>query len=113
MVNFSQVQTGLTKYVDNEIMGKISGWRKWAMGTIVGIALSKSTEAFDQIKRNQFVKMMGIIDADDHIDLDLLYEEAKKQAKENGAITFDVPMIGSLTLNETDVDKLYEYIRNS
>lgn len=113
MVNFSQVQTGLSKYVDHEIIGKISGWQKWVIGTFVGIALSKSTEVFNQLKQNQFVKMMGIIDADDHIDLDLLYREVKKQAEESGAITFDVPMMGALTLNETDVDKLYEYIRNS
>ena len=34
---------------------------------------------------------------------------AAKQAQ-RGAITFDVPLMGALTLNAADVDKLYSYI---
>ena len=34
----------------------------------------------------------------------------KKQANKS-AITFDVPMLGALTLNENDVDKMYEFIK--
>ena len=52
---------------------------------------------------------MNIIDSDDRIDVDLLYNELKKQAQK-GAITFNVPLLGAITLNDTDLDKLYQRI---
>ena len=52
---------------------------------------------------------MGVIDDNDMIDIDKLHAEFAKQAQ-RGAITFDVPLMGALTLNAADVDKLYSYI---
>lgn len=113
MVTISQVQLGFTKYVDDEIIGKISGLEKWIIGAYVGLAARKSVELFNQLKDNPAVKMLGVIDEDDLIDIDLLYEEFKNQAKEHGAVTFNVPIIGALTLNSSDIDKLYNCIISS
>ena len=52
---------------------------------------------------------MGIIDKDDQIDIDTVYREFAKQAQ-RGAVTFDVPFVGPLTLGAGDVDQLYRYI---
>lgn len=109
MVNLGQVTSGVAKYIDAEIVSKISGWQKWVFGALSGVAISKSTSIFQTLKENSFVKMLGVIDENDRIDLDLLYQQFKEQARK-GTITFDVPMIGPMTLNETDVDKLYNYI---
>ena len=45
------------------------------------------------------------------VDVDKIYKEMKKQAKKS-AVTFDMPMIGPITLNEQDVDKMYELIKS-
>lgn len=60
-------------------------------------------------KEKEFVKMMGIIGENDEIDIDKIYHEMKKQA-EKTSITFDLPFIGTITLNEQDIDKMYEHI---
>ena len=52
---------------------------------------------------------MHIIDDNDLIYIDKLHTEFAKQAQ-RGAITFDVPLMGALTLNASDVDRLYSYI---
>ena len=52
---------------------------------------------------------MGIIDENDQIDIDAVYREFSAQAQ-RGAITFDVPLVGPLTLGAGDVDQLYRYI---
>ena len=111
MYEYNKVLNGVAKYVDNEIISKINGWKKWVIGSGIGIAMSNSTNVFNQLKENQFVKMLNIIDKNDKIDVDKIYQEMKKQAKK-GAITFDVPMLGAITLNESDVDKMYEFIIN-
>ena len=111
MYEYSKVLNGVAKYIDTEIVDKITGWKKWVIGSGVGIALSNTTDVFNQVKNNDFVKMLNVIDKDDKINVEKIYKEMKKQAKK-GAITFDVPMIGALTLNEQDVDKMYELIKN-
>lgn len=52
---------------------------------------------------------MGVIDDQDQIDIDAIYREFAAQAQ-RGAVTFDVPLVGALTLTVADVDKLYRYI---
>jgi hypothetical protein len=110
MVNLGQVQNGIVKYLDTEITPKINGWQKWVFGALAGTAMSKTTNIFNTLKTNEFVKMLDVIDENDMIDIDTLYREFFKQAQK-GAITFDVPMIGAITLNESDVEKIYRYIK--
>lgn len=109
MVSFQQTITGCVNYIDYEILGKIADWRKWVVGAGIGIALTKSTEVFNQLKQIPIVKTMGLIDENDMIDIDTIYTEVLKQAKK-GAITFNVPTLGALTLNQQDVEKMYRYI---
>ena len=109
MVTLNQVQNGIVKYLDAEITPNIIGWQKWVFGASVSIALSKITNIFNALKQNEFIKMLEILDENDNIDIDTLYREFYKQAQK-GAITFTVPVVGAMTLNHTDVEKLYRYI---
>ena len=79
------------------------------IGAGASMALSRSTDIFNQIKDHPVIKVMHIIDDNDLIDIDKLHAEFAKHAQ-RGAITFDVPLMGALTLNASDVDRLYSYI---
>ena len=109
MVNLGQVQNGIVKYLDSEIVPKINGWQKWVFGALAGTAMSKTTNIFNTLKTNEFVKMLAVVDENDMIDIDTLYREFLKQAQK-GPVTFNVPVIGALTLNASDVEKIYRYI---
>lgn len=111
MYEYSKVLNGITKYIDTEIVDKIEGWQKWVIGSGIGIALSNSTNLFNQLKDNEIVKMLGVINEENKIDIEKIYKEFKNQAKK-GSISFEVPLVGTLTLNEQDVDKIYDFIRN-
>ena len=110
MYEYSKVINGISKYIDTEIISNINGWQKWVVGSGIGLALSNSSNLFNTLKQNQVVKMLDIIDENEKINVDKIYREMKKQAKKS-SITFEVPMLGSLTLNEQDVDRLYELIK--
>lgn len=109
MVSLGNVQNGVSLFVENEILNKINGWQKWILGTVVGIATSKATDIFNELKKNSFVKTLGIIDDHDMINVDIIYNELKRQASK-GSITFEIPMLGAMTLDGQDVDRLYRYI---
>lgn len=111
MYNLNQVMTGLTKFIDNEILTKINGWQKWVIGTGLGIATTKMENIFNSLKHNELIKALDLIDENDHINVDVIYEELMKQAQKE-PITIDLPMLGALTLKEQDVMSLYNYIKN-
>ena len=108
MYNYEQVINGLTKYIDHEIVNKVPGWKRWLLGSGIGIMLSNAEEVFNTLKDNEFVKMLNLID-DNKINVDIIYKELKKQA-EKGSANIELPMIGSFILNTQDVDKLYDLI---
>lgn len=109
MYSYDKVMNGIAKYIDNEIVDKIPGWKKWLVGSGIGMMLSNSNNIFEQVKNNEFVKLLNIIDEYDNIDVENIYKELKKQAQK-GSIDVDLPMIGSFRLNDQDVDKLYRFI---
>ena len=108
MYNYNKVMGGITKFIDNEIVGNLHDWRSWVLGSALGISLSKFDSIFNELKKNEFVKMLGVIQGD-MVDVDTIYKELKKQAS-RGSITFSIPMIGALTLSDKDVESLYRYI---
>lgn len=111
MYNLNQVMSGLTKFIDNEILTKINGWQKWVIGAGLGIATTKMENIFNSLKHNELIKVLDLIDENDHINVDVIYEELMKQAQKE-PITIDLPMLGALTLKEQDVMSLYNYIKN-
>ena len=110
MYHLNQVVSGIQSYVDSEIIQKINGWQRWIIATGISLMLEKSTNIFNNLKSNELVKMLELIDDDDRIDVDAIYRELKKQA-ERGPMTLDLPMLGAVTFTSTDVDRLYSLIQ--
>lgn len=42
MVSIEQVQNGIANYIDAEIVAKMTGWQKWAVGTAAGVVLQRA-----------------------------------------------------------------------
>ena len=108
MASVAQIQNGLARYIDTEIVPKLTGWQKWVFATGTGLAVANLSTTVSRWKDNEIVKMLGVID-NDNIDVPRIYQEVKKQSAK-GPITFNVPGMGSLTLNDMDVDKIYNMI---
>ena len=109
MVSISAVQNGIVKYLDAELLPKLTGWKKWTFGAMASLWLGNLNNTFAKIKENAFVKSLGVVDSADMIDIDKIYLEIYKQAQK-GAIVVDIPFIEKLTLNISDVELLYRFI---
>lgn len=112
MVTISQVQQGLARYIDEEFLGKMSGWQRWVFGAGAEIAMEQLPRVIEQYKGNEVVKMLELIDEHDHIDIDKLYHHVLPHARK-GAATLNLPLVGAVTVDDGDVDKLYRMILNS
>ena len=111
MYEYSKILDAIAKFVDEDILTNVNGWQKWVLGSGIGLVLNDGEDMLNQIKDNEFVKMLKIVDGD-KINVDKIYKELKKQAKKT-PISINIPMVGVLTLKEEDVDKLYKLIERS
>jgi len=114
MVPIAQVKNGLETYIQKEILTKTAGLPRWGVGAMIGIVFKKADNIIALLQKNRFIQAMGLIDEQGNIDIDLIYNELKKQAvKENAIIDLkimDIPL-GVITLTSADVDALYQSIR--
>lgn len=110
MATINQIQTGLAKFIDEEIVASMQGWQKWVFGGGITVAVENLPATINKMKDYEWVKMLGVIDNGNNVDVAKIYQGVKRQAAK-GPITVDLPVgMGKLTLNEADVDKLYRYI---
>jgi hypothetical protein len=104
-----RVKRGVARYLDEEFTKKMTGWQKWVFGAASSMYIENAGEVILKVKEHPAVKTLGIMDESGNVAVDKIYQQLKAQAQK-GPINFEIPMIGSLTLNESDVDKLYTCI---
>ena len=109
MVTIDQIKRGAARYVDEEFTAKLSGWQRWAVGAGAAMALENLEVSMPGLLENHAVRAMGVLDEAGNVDLDRVYEAFKKQAQK-GPVTFQAPLLGAVTINEQDVDKIYTCI---
>ena len=111
MTDFYVVKKSLATYLEAEMLNKINGWQAWVIGAFLSIVLEKGANIFDTLKENELINAMGII-KDNKIDIDLLYKHFLAQAKKHN-VTFSMPLIGDVTFNAEDIEKLYAIIQSN
>lgn len=112
MVTMDQIKRGAARYVDEEFTAKLSGWQRWAVGAGAAMALDNLDATLAGLRENPAVKAMGVFSEAGEVDLDRVYTCVKAQAQ-RGPVTFQAPLLGAVTINEADVDKLYACIQQA
>lgn len=108
MVPYTKVINGFRRYINEEIVNKLTNGPRWAVGTVAGIMMTQADKIYTNLKNNTFIKSMSIINDKDEVDIELIYKELKKQA--TTPMSVNIPLVGTFTLTEQDVDKLYNFI---
>lgn len=111
MVSIDKIEKGVASYLDGELMPQLqnNGLEKVIVGTVVSLAISKSGAIVAGYKDNKLVRMLGLMDDDGNVDVEVLATELKKNIPKEG-VKVDIPIIGTMTFHKNDVDKLYEHI---
>ena len=110
MVTIQQVQSGLCRYVDSEIVSKMTGWQRWVVGAGAAAFAENLPNTLQELRQNPVVSMLGVIDDQGNIDIDKLHRYFSEQAAK-GPVTITVPFIGPVTLSSLDVDRLAAMIK--
>lgn len=111
MIEINKVVMGTRQYFHNEVLPHINGWQKWAAGIGIDLYIQKIPQMLDQYKDNFFVKELNLTDENGNVDIETAYKLLKEQAKAN-PLVINISKNETLTFNESDIDKLYNYIKN-
>lgn len=111
MVTIEQVQNGVTKYVDSDILPRMTGGKRFALGVYVALAVESLEDTLLKYKDHPALSALNIIDTENNIDIDRLYDAALSAMSDK--LSIDIPMMGVLTLDKKDLGRLYEYIKGA
>ena len=102
MVNLEQVQNGVTNFIEKEIAAKAVGFKKFSVYFLLPTIRKTTVDYLNKIR--EF--MPDMFDENGNIDLDKFYNLGKDAIKKSGQFEFM-----GVIFNESDVDKLYSYIK--
>ena len=109
MIDIAHVRDGMVEYISDNVITHLPVQQQLLAGMILGVARSRADGIISELAKHPAVKMLGVMDGQ-KIDIDVLYQAAKEQMQKIGKLSLDIPMIGSLTFDESDLDTLYRSI---
>ena len=107
MVSMTQIESGLTRFIDNELAPKIPA--DGANGALKRFGLLVAVSYAIKSKVPALLGTMGAVDANGNVDLEGLSAIAKSRVPEVG-LRVQVPVINELVFYPADVDLLRRYI---
>lgn len=108
IVTLEHIHAGLAKYVDTEVAPKATGLTKFMVYFFVPSLKKIVNTKLEQLKATGLAD--DLFTEDGLIELDEAYNRAKTAIQHSGKIM--IPQIGYI-IDETDVDKLYQLIKNA
>lgn len=102
LVNAQQIQDGVVRFVENELASQATGVRKFGLYFIMPVISKKTTDYLEVAKKYT----PELFEHDGRVKIDEVYNYAKKAIQRSGQFEF----VG-IIFNETDIDKLYTYIK--
>ena len=108
MATLAEVKTGVLSFLDREMIGKISGWKKLVIGAGINLAMDKSENVYNSLKDNVIIQSLELI-KDDEIDIETLYKYIYEEIQKE-PISVKTALLGTITLTASDVEKLYQCI---
>lgn len=110
MVTLQQIQRGLCRYVDTELLPKMNGLKKIGLGAYMALAANNLTTLAANYLDHPAIKILELSDAQGNIDIDKAYNAVIPMFDNGAKHSVDIPVIGSIILDRSDVDKLHRYI---
>lgn len=108
MVTKEQFINGIQRYIDEELISKISGLSKWALALGLGAYLPQVNKMLDD--NHSMLVGAGYMQEDGMICIDKVYNDALQIARKTGSVTQHIPLIGDVTFTETDLTSMYHHI---
>ena len=108
-MQINQIKTGVSRYIDNEIISQMTDSKsRWITGGLAALAVNNLGETVKHYEQDPFVAMLGVM-KDGDVDIDAVYQAFAPRMVDK--VSFALPVLGKLTFDRQDLDKLMRYIK--
>ena len=105
-MKIEKVIDGLIKYIDKHVLPQMTALQEVGYLTI-SEAIRNDVGAIEQlISNNVFTKMLFSADRSGEVSLERLVSGLRKVIAKKGSLTFNIPMYGNFTLNDSDITEI-------
>lgn len=104
MVSTEQISRGVGQYLDREIIPHFEPWKGLAIGTAAALYLRQLPAMLNKLPQS-----MKLVDDSGMVDDDALFDAVKSAMHDQ--ISVDLPIIGRMTFDSQEIDKVFRYIR--
>ncbi len=112
MVTMTQVKNGLMRYIDNEILPKMTGVKRFGLGIYSALAAENLEKTLLQYRSHPAVTMLDVFDEAGNVNIERIYAAAGKYLQTGEKLPLELPLLGTLMLDRNDLDRLYQFIIN-
>lgn len=114
MVTLDQVQRGVAKFVDTEIVPRLSAVEKLVVGGGAGLITAKLPEVLSKYVDNKMFSALALYNPETgEIDIDALYNAVKPYISTD-PIPVTIPLVNiRLKFTAREIDALYKYIKEA
>lgn len=109
MVEIATIKEGVMIYADKHMMPLLDSKGQFILGVGLGMLSQRVEAMMATLAKNEVVKALGIVNGN-HVDWETMYAAALEQIKRQGKLSWDIPLIGRLTFDETDLRNLHQCI---
>ena len=109
-MEFNRVIDGIIRYLNREVFVGLNDWQD----IMARVAISRMVGNRDQLKQtlmgNGFLQTLGIVDSRGMADVEGLADDLRNEIRRKGKLVIKIPLLGTFTFTESDVDTLYGII---
>ena len=110
MVEMARIRDGMIAYATERVLPKLTPGRQFVAGAAMGLVAARADALMQELTKNELIKASGLVTENGMVDVDAVYEAALTQMRRQGTLPVEIPMIGHMTFNESDLTELYRYI---
>lgn len=111
MATLEQVKKGVLYYIESDILPHLTGAKKFGFAAYVSLASENVVSIAEKYKSHPAVSVLNIVSDNGDVDIDKLYSAVTDIIKNGEKMKIDIPFIGELTIDRSDIEKLYRYIK--
>lgn len=113
MVTTAQVRQGAMRYIQTDMLPKLSGVKKTGLAVAAELYAMQMDKIIHDFMDRPAIRYMNLQDAAGNIDLERVHDVLRKHMQQEDRIDIPIPVIGPYTIDKTDVERLIQYIKEA
>lgn len=110
-MTFEKVLDGAVRFINENVIPGMNDWQEIAARIAIGRLYENQQSVLTFLQNNGIVRAFGVIDSDGDVDIDRLCTDLKREIQKKKKIQVAIPGFGKMSFDASDVDKLYNYIK--